>query len=167
MIKIKEKGFTLIELLIVIAVIVVLAGVLIFAINPASVLAKARDAKRLSDMESMVQAMNLALAEGELALTITTGNSGEGTQFVDGTGYMGYDVVTGKTGLGKYIPTLPLDPTNAIVATVNYVYSFGSTTTNFEINAVMEHVDNAAKMSTDGGNESGVFEVGTSLTVMP
>lgn len=166
MIKRKEKGFTLIELLIVIAVIVVLAGVLIFAINPASVMQKARDAKRLSDMESVVQAMNLALAEGELALKVTTGNSGVGTQAVDGSGYVGYTAVVGKTGLGKYIPTLPLDPTNATVVGVNYVYSFGSTVANYEINAVMEHVDNAAKMTTDGGNDAARFEVGTSLTVI-
>jgi len=44
----RNKGFTLIELIVVIAIIGVLAGVLLIAINPAALLAKGRDAKRIS-----------------------------------------------------------------------------------------------------------------------
>jgi len=54
---------------------------------------------------------------------------------------------TGKTGLAKFIPALPLDPTNSSA----YLYTYGATVSDYELNAVMESVDNAVKMSTDGG----------------
>ena len=54
-----RKGFTLIELLLVIAVIVALAITVFVALNPAQRLAEARDAKRVSDMSSFQDAMQL------------------------------------------------------------------------------------------------------------
>ncbi|KKU30609.1 MAG: Type 4 fimbrial pilin signal peptide protein [candidate division WWE3 bacterium GW2011_GWA1_46_21] len=161
-----QKGFTLVELLVVIAIIAVLAGVLLVAINPVLLLAKSRDASRLEDMDALNKAISLALADDEVTLTITgtcsSCTSGSGTQAVDGTGWVKFTVPTGKTGLAKFIPALPLDPLN----TGSNVYTYGATTTNYEVNAVLESADNTAKMSTDGGNASGVYEVGTSLTVL-
>lgn len=158
-----EKGFTLVELLVVIAIIAVLAGVVVVAINPAALLQKSRDATRLQDIENVHKAMALAMAEGEITLdAVATSNSGTGSQAVDGTGWVQFTVPTGKTGLSKYIPTLPADPTN----TGTNVYTFGSTTASYELNAVLESPDNAAKMSTDGGTDANVWEIGTSLSIL-
>lgn len=49
-------GFTLVELLIVIAIIAVLAGVVIIAVNPSRQLADARNAQRFSDINSILNA---------------------------------------------------------------------------------------------------------------
>lgn len=161
-----QKGFTLVELLVVVAIIAVLAGVVIVAINPAALLQKSRDATRLQDVENIHKAMSLALADGEITLTATgtcgTCTSLSGTQAVDGTGWVKFAIPTGKTGLAKYLPTLPADPLN----TGTNVYTYGGTTTGYEINTVLESADNAAKMSTDGGNAAGVWEIGTSLTIL-
>lgn len=169
--KMKNKksinGFTLIELLVVIAVIAIIAGVLMMQIRPASILQKGRDSKRLQEISTLSKAINLALAEDEITLTAngsscTSCSSNTGTQVSTGSGYVKFVVPVGKTGLSKYLSSLPVDPTN----TGNYVYKFGSTTTDFELNAVFEHPDNATLMSTDGGNSSAVYEVGTNLSIL-
>lgn len=53
----KQKGFTLVELLLVIAIIGILSTVAVVNLNVAR--AKARDARRMSDMEQIVLALNV------------------------------------------------------------------------------------------------------------
>lgn len=55
--KTKNKGFTLIELLVVIAVIGILSTIVLASLNAAR--AKARDARRLSDMHQMQLALDM------------------------------------------------------------------------------------------------------------
>lgn len=162
----KQKGFTLIEMLVVIAIIAILAGAVLLAINPAETMRKSRDSTRLSDMDTLRSAINMALAEGVITLKNLNGatrNSGTGSQAADGTGYIEYTKVdpTG-TGLAKYIPALPKDPTNS----GDYVYTFSSSADDYEINARLESASNTEKMENDGGNDDAVFEVGTNLTLI-
>ncbi len=161
-----NKGFTLIELMIVIAVVSILSGLLLTVLKPGELLAKGRDARRTEDLSTLMKAVLLAQADGQLTLTSTTGcstcTSGNGTTAIDGTGFVKFTIPSGKTGLANFIQVLPLDPSN----TGSNVYTYASNGTNFELNAVLESADNTSKMTTDGGNAAGVYEIGTALNIL-
>ena len=57
----REGGFTLLELLIVIAIIAILSIALVFLLNPAETLKKARDAQRISDLKTLKTALGVML----------------------------------------------------------------------------------------------------------
>jgi prepilin-type N-terminal cleavage/methylation domain-containing protein len=167
----KTKGFTLVELLVVIAIIVVLAGSLFLVINPARLLAKSRDSRRLSEVNELNKAFASALADQQITLpaATTTGNSCAGTTVVTGAGWLG-----GFTGsLANYIPRLPVDPRNIVASFLCYYGSVSAT--GWEIDAVIESLDNAPAATSDGGNANTCttvpatacrFEVGTDLTLL-
>ncbi len=53
-----KKGFTLLEMLLVIAIIAILAGIVIVAINPAKQIAQANNAQRRSDVLAVLNAVH-------------------------------------------------------------------------------------------------------------
>ena len=68
-----HKGFTLLEILLVVAIISILAGIVIVAINPARQLGSTRDAQRKSDIGTIYKAVNQYLIDnGHYPTTITT-----------------------------------------------------------------------------------------------
>ncbi len=166
-----KKGFTLVELLVVIAIIGVLVGVVAIAINPAEMLKKSRDAKRLSDIASVRKAIDLALANGgalnaALCTTAAPCSSASGTRAVDGSGWVSIDV-------SKYLATLPIDPraadttyTDAAGASVNAEYKYANDGTSYELEAHLESTSNAHYYTEDGGNATGWYELGTKLTIL-
>jgi prepilin-type N-terminal cleavage/methylation domain-containing protein len=164
----KDKGFTLVEFLVVIAIVTVLTGVLVVAINPAAILAKGRDDKRLYHMDNLYKALVLAEAQGEIALRESSGDSVSGVPSVgDGDadgytdGWVSVEILAEKTGLAKYLPELPVDPLHPSMS-----YSYASDGTSFELNCVLESADYITRMSVDGGDNNNVYEVGSSLLLI-
>ncbi len=120
------RGFTLIELLVVIAIIGILSSVVLA--NLSSARAKGNDAKRLTDIHAVVQALELYANDHGAAYPATpvtdsaTACGGVTPTCVD-------DLTTLVTS--GYIPTLPSDPTKGNTA-YNYRYC-ASGTSNYII----------------------------------
>jgi prepilin-type N-terminal cleavage/methylation domain-containing protein len=102
------KGFTLLELLIVIGVLVILIGSLIAAINPARQFAKANNARRWSDVTSLLNAVSQNIIDNRGVWTcsdypqITTSTSGH---FISNT-----EANICNCLVPRYLPSLPQDP---------------------------------------------------------
>ena len=174
-----KKGFTLIELVIVIGILAILAAAVVLVLNPAQLLAQARDSQRMSDLSSIKSAIGLYLAT---ANTVTLGVQARSTfatacgltgnctinsiVLTDGTGWVG--VVLNDTSGGSPISALPLDPLNN--ANYQYAYQGDNTNKTFELNGRLESTKYRDAMINDGGNRStcstyiettGYYEVGT------
>lgn len=163
----QKKGFTLIELLIVIGIIGILAAAVIVVLNPAELLAQARDGTRLSDVDSVNSAINLYIASVDAPEMVegaatTTFRSNFGTTcgfstscvantvtLTDGTGWVAVklDDVAG----GSPLPVLPTDPTND--ADYHYAYAGDDDANTFEVNGRLESVRHRDKMESDGGDD--------------
>ena len=168
-----KKGFTLIELLIVIGIISILATAVVLVLNPAQLLAQARDSTRISDLSSVKSAIGLYLATADTptlgiiaysTASTTCGLSGSvctvrNIYTVDNTGWVGVDL-TGTSG-GSTLASLPKDPTNS--ATYQYAYIGSNALKTFELNGTLESTKYVGMMAstTDGGNNDSYYEVGT------
>lgn len=170
------EGFTLVELLVVIAIIAILAAVVVLIINPLELTRRGRDATRLSDLANLQNAINVAVQEATSSGATNTilcnggaapcsGNSndpGSNTRKADGTGWVKVNLSAQKS---VSVPTLPADPVND--ATYHYSYATSSNGSAWEIDAVLESDQQKGKMTTDGGNNDNVYEVGSDLTIIP
>jgi len=119
-----KRGFTLIELLIVIAIIAILATVVFVALNPTKRFTDARNARRYSDVETILTAVHeyAVDAAGALPSGITTSEKQLGTCVAGGatlcTGAAAACLdLSGGTLLGKYLKTIPVDPQQAAATT--------------------------------------------------
>lgn len=100
------RGFTLIELLVVIAIMVILMGIVLVAVNPGRQYQQARDAKRQSDINAILNALNQYQVDhdgtvtdiGAIATCPTTSDIGTG----------GIDLTTDL--VASYIAEVPIDP---------------------------------------------------------
>lgn len=116
----KIRGFTLIEILVVLSIISLLSSIVMATLNSSR--AKARDARRASDMHQIVLALNLFYSENG-CLPTTSGSSCPGA-----IGYSGADPGAGGWDVsslggfmtflknGNFMPNDPSDPVNNINA---------------------------------------------------
>jgi prepilin-type N-terminal cleavage/methylation domain-containing protein len=125
-----SKGFTLIELLVVITIIATLAVVVFVALNPAQRLEDARDARRTSDVDSLLTAIHQSIVDNKGSLP--TNMPAAGTEAQIGTAASGcaiatggcsvtqaacVDLMTGTNNLSKYLKSSPIDPTGGTTFT--------------------------------------------------
>jgi type IV pilus assembly protein PilA len=174
MLSVNKKGFTLVELLIVIAILAVLAAAVVIVLNPGELLAQARDSQRLSDMDTLKNALAVYVAQvspielgacpsggrateqpgaglGPFAADVSAGNVSTTNTVTGGWVDVNLSTVPG----GSPIPFYPVDPTNS--TTYFYAYACddaaGSNYT-FELDARLESQKHRPKMETDGGNRN-------------
>jgi prepilin-type N-terminal cleavage/methylation domain-containing protein len=166
-----SRGFTLIELLVVIAIIAVIAAIVVVLVNPMEIMRKSRDATRLADLKAVMKSIEVGVQDvGGPAAEFycftpstppCTGNSNDpgNMRINNGTGWIkvnfsGMPTVT--------VTTLPMDPVND----ANYFYTYRSDGTAYELDAVLESVQNQAQMQNDGGDNPNSYEIGSSLTLI-
>lgn len=127
-----QKGFTLIELLIVIAVIVILAAAVFVALNPAKRFADARNSRRQTDVQNVLNAIKTNEVDngGSYLASITALTAG--TEYQIGTAASGCDSGCGAvtteaacadiTGLvtAGYLGSIPMDPSTGTAAETDY-----------------------------------------------
>ena len=126
----KKHGFTLIELLLVIGIIAILAVAVFVALDPAKRFADARDARRVSDVETILSALHQYVIDNKGAFP---GNLSTDTEQVLGTASSGCansimrcsasadDCIDLTNELSKYLKTIPYDPQSG--SSENTLYS--------------------------------------------
>jgi hypothetical protein len=162
----------------------------VLVLNPAQLLAQARDTTRIEDMSVMRNALALYVSTvtspdmdgpGAQACAtmcfVQTGGMTENcggrhavarvttataARTVDGAGWIPVDL-TGIPG-GAPLAVLPLDPSNN--TTNFYSYACDNTAKTFELNAKLESTRYSAggpddREGADGGNNAAMYEVGT------
>ncbi len=122
----REGGFTLLELLIVIAIIAILSISLVFMLNPAETLRKARDTQRISDLKTIQLAIGVmmgATSTPSLDSTFSSTATGICTTRGDGT------VLAGDIAYSSIIsPTSGIDTTGGTDTVVTSAWSAAGAT---------------------------------------
>lgn len=126
-----KSGFTLIELLVVISIISALAVAVFVALNPGQRLKDSRDARRTSDVDSILTAIHQSIVDnkGSAPSNLSTleqqlGTAASGCAISTGgctvTATACSDIMTGTNNVAKYLKTMPFDPLNGAAGTTKY-----------------------------------------------
>lgn len=114
-----RQGFTLLEVLLVVAIIAILAGIVIVAINPGKQLADTRDSQRKSDVNTILDATYQYSIDnsGNIPASIATSATCDtpATNEIcktDAASCAGLIDLSGLTTNQKYVVSMPLDPSN-------------------------------------------------------
>src|SRR3989339_296581 len=183
------RSFTLIELLIVIAILALLMSIIILTLNPAEMLKKTRDTKRISSLKSINNALGIFQATRPTASigtanivyvsipdsSSTCANLGLPTlpgytyqcsteanyRKTDGTGWIlvNFD----SLDIGSPISSLPIDPTNTTSTGLYFTYVMGG---SWELRSLMEST-NQDQAINDGDAYPGLYSVGSTLNLTP
>ena len=111
----KSSGFTMLEILLVVAAIAILAGIVIVAINPGKQLAETRDAKRNSNVNTILNAIyqysidNSGDLPGNIPATGTCGDA-DNEICASGTEPCGLVDLSAITTNELYLVSIPSDP---------------------------------------------------------
>jgi len=126
-----RQGFTLIELMVVMAIISILAVSVFVALNPSKRIKDALDARRTTDISSILTAIHQYIVDNKGAFptgltagmsekqlgTVTSGCAiSSGGCNITGSG----DCINLSTPLVSYLKSIPIDPAGGSAALTNY-----------------------------------------------
>jgi len=139
--KTRKNGFTLVELLVVIAIIAILASIILSSLGSARV--KSRDARRMSDLRQIRNAMELYYAYNGSYPNCPWVWSPINTSTDSDWNTTGCVI----TALRPYIARLPVDPRNNATnpwETGNYSYRYGATANlqEYDLIGQLEDINN-------------------------
>lgn len=143
-------GFTLLEVLLVVALIAILAGIVIIAINPGKQLADARNAQRRVDVNTILNAVYQYTLDNNGTLpTIPTGTcalvAGNQVCKAAATGTCSAGVaLTVLTASEKYITAIPVDPSVSSADGTGYYISKSA---NGRVTVCAPSAENSATIS--------------------
>ena len=138
-----KKGFTLLEVLLVVAIIAILAGIVILALNPTKQLGESKNAQRRADVNTILNAVYQYAIDnnGTIPATITTSateickTAGICTSLID---------LSVLTAAEKYITALPTDPTGSSTNGTGYTIV---KTANNRVTVSATHAEQGATIS--------------------
>lgn len=138
-----KKGFTLIEVLLVVAIIAILAGIVILAINPARQLAKTKNAERSVDVNTILNAVYQYTIDnnGVMPSSITNNFTEICKTNASCSGYVDLSVLTLNE---QYLTALPADP---VASTTNGTGYFIYRTTNNRVTVTAPSAEISASIS--------------------
>ena len=119
---INQKGFTLIEVLLVVAIIALLAGIVILAINPNRQLAQSKNSERAADVTTILNAVYQYAIDndGVIPASITATATDVCATGGDCTGIIDLGVLTASE---TYLTSIPTDPTGSDADSAGYQIS--------------------------------------------
>lgn len=182
MVSFEKKGFSLIEILITIAIIGILYTSFFYIWNSLEIFSKARDTKRINDLNLLNSAIQSILAtqnniylgnENIIYISLPDSTSTclnyslvkinspysyqcknqENFQNIDGSGWIPIDFKLSKI---INITNLPIDPIN----NQDFFYAYITKNSKFKLTAKLESKQYSQKMINDGGIEPTLYEIG-------
>lgn len=187
-----KSGFTLIEILIVVGVLAALGTVAVLLLDPATRLAASRDSNRFTSLQSVNQALSL-IKIGNPSVSFGLGNTvylslpdsspvcsswdlpplpetwsyacqtEANYRKVDGSGWTPVNLASSSLGTSSSVA--PVDPRNN--ENNYFYYVFNPSTSSYELGTAMETDKNKVIASSDGGDNSDMWEIGSGLSLYP
>lgn len=156
-----QKGVTFVEIFIVIAILGTFLTLILLIVDPVAAQKKARDNVRITDSATLSRAIEEYISNNTVppdldetlreSDTVPTGSLGPVYSATDGWI---------DQNMSDFLNKLPVDPLN----TGTHIYSYQRSGSTYEINMVMEYYTET--MTDDDGDNSGVYELGTDLTII-
>jgi len=160
----RRGGLTLIELVLSVGLLLILAAIALWAINPIERQKQTRDRQRVEDFAALRQVIEAEESKANFSQSSTfgvpSGTAGVGASFkADGSGWV-------PMKIADFFPELPRDPRNGenfpdvLGSKIMGEYQFVSDGKYYILRTHLEAETNRAKYAEDG-NDNSWYEVGT------